>query len=221
VLAAAGARGGAGEVHAHEPLRRGHRRQLTPRDHAGAVDRQLAERLEPQAVGGGGRAAPEPRRRRPERERPRDDPSPGTQEAGPSVGDDPHDVLVEALVAHQLRHHDVEATRQLHLARPAVHDLQPVRDAVLAGQPLDHRQQQGLALDRHHASGSEPGRLDRPHAGAGADVEHGAARADDPCQRLTEGPLAAAVGEEGLVQQDEVLHAGEAVRAHAALSYAP
>ena len=109
------------------------------------------------------------------------------------------EALLEGLVAHHLAHHHVEDPRQPHPARVGADDLDPVGDPVLAREGLDDGHEHRLALDRDHAAGPEERGHDGPDAGAGAEVEHGLARAHARDERAVEGAVPPRVGEERLL----------------------
>ena len=86
------------------------------------------------------------------------------------VTEDLQDPLAEGLAADRLAHHDVGPLRQLHLCRPAAHELDAVGDSVALEQGRRH------VGDRAGLDGEDPTRpglrrCQRQHARAGADVD--------------------------------------------------
>jgi hypothetical protein len=129
------------------------------------------------------------------------------QEAPARVQRQSIDVLVETQVADGLADRQIEPAGQIHVLDVAVDDPDTIRDARLAGEGLDQRQQGLLALDGHDR-GTQAGGRDRPDAGAGAEVENALAGPDPADQRGVEGPAALTVLEQGAMLADERVEGG-------------
>ena len=116
-------------------------------------------------------------------------------EAQLSVRQRVDDVLLERVVAERLRDHDIDARRVLHLRRVARHEMARPRSVFLDGRRGDARDLRGLV--HQHLARAELCRHDADQPRAGADVgDGGLAAPDDPGERVMEGLIADAVGDQ-------------------------
>ena len=105
----------------------------------------------------------------------RDQPRVGFQQAAASVERGLEDLLLERLVADDLRNQHVGRLGQLDLPRPAGNQRDRVRHPV-GGEDPPGDLCDVTGLDRVDAACARPGRGDGEHPAPGADVEHDVAR---------------------------------------------